>query len=146
MKSIVGDLAVTHDEIADTPDSILINPSDRVTYQLIDLALLSIAGLLLFVTIVVKYYVKHGLTISYLLSCQYIMWEHVGIDISKGIDVNKTSDSNEWRVCCYWHFSKTNFTYETLVCNGCNFWFMTKSEAVNRMKNVDLSEKKYGQL
>lgn len=32
MKSIVGDLVVTHDEIADTPDSILINPSDRVTY------------------------------------------------------------------------------------------------------------------
>ena len=26
MKSIVGDLAVTHDEIADTPDSTLINP------------------------------------------------------------------------------------------------------------------------
>ena len=32
MKSIVGDLVVPHDEIADTPDSTLINPSDRVTY------------------------------------------------------------------------------------------------------------------
>ena len=63
------------------------------------------------------------------------------VNISKGIDVNKTSDSNECRVCRYWDFSKTNFTYETLVCNGCNFWFITKSEAVNTMKNVDLNKK-----
>ena len=44
--------------------------------------------------------------------------------------------------------SLNNFAIATIGRNDCkiHFWFITKSEAVNRMKNVDLSEKKYGQL
>ena len=42
--------------------------------------------------------------------------------------------------------SLNNFAIATIGRNDCkiHFWFITKS--VNRMKNIDLSEKKYGQL
>ena len=65
---------------------------------------------------------------------------------------------------CY--FSKINFSYQPTICNSCNdllqkstsfdyiivatirandynihFWFITKSNAKNRMGNVDLSKK-----
>ena len=44
--------------------------------------------------------------------------------------------------------SLNNFAIATIGKNYCkiHFWFITKSEAVNIIKNVDLSEKKYGQL
>ena len=66
MKSLVDNLAVTRDKIVDTPDSVLINPSDGIDYWLIT-ALLTIAGLLLLVVIVVKQQLKPGLTIPCLL-------------------------------------------------------------------------------
>ena len=66
MKSLVDNLAVTRDKIVDTPDSVLINPSDGIDYWLIT-ALLTIAGLLLLVVIVVKQHMKPGLTIPSLL-------------------------------------------------------------------------------
>ena len=31
------------------------------------------------------------------------------IDISKGIDVNKTSESKEYNVCHYWYFLDPHF-------------------------------------
>ena len=78
MKSLVDNLAVTRDKIVHTPESVLINPSDGIDYWLIT-ALLTIAGLLLLVVIVVKQHMKPGLTIPSLLyqyshqgSCQAI--------------------------------------------------------------------------
>ena len=69
-------------------------------------------------------------------------------------------------ICPYWHFLKTNLRFQAKLCDGCyhitqnsmtfgdaaivtvkgcgykiNFWFMTKNEAVYRVKNADLSEK-----
>ena len=69
----------------------------------------------------------------------------------------------------YCYLFKINFSYKPLACNGCHdlllkkslkniavvtvgrniyridFWSMTKSEVLNRMKNANLSEKS-GQL
>ena len=81
------------------------------------------------------------------------MLEYDRINISKGTDINKTSDSQEW------YIFKINFHYQPFVCNDCydllqkymrfkdmavvtvrnndyriHFWYMTKIEAVNRMK------------
>ena len=39
------------------------------------------------------------------------------IDISEGIDVNKTSASKECDVCHYWYFLNYNFTFQPNVCN-----------------------------
>ena len=42
------------------------------------------------------------------------------IDISEGIDVNKTSASKECKVCHYWFFKDIGFKLEEHVCNKCH--------------------------
>lgn len=44
------------------------------------------------------------------------MLEYNKIDVSEGIDINKTNDWHECRVYHYWYFLKINFTYQALVC------------------------------
>ena len=86
------------------------------------------------------------------------MLEYDRIDISEGIDVNKTNASKEYDICHYW--------YEPYLCNGCHyimqkamnfndvaiffvtgsdyrihFWYMSKDAAINIMKTFDLNEK-----
>ena len=39
------------------------------------------------------------------------------IDVSKGIDVNKTSASKECYVCYYWYFLNYSFKTQSNVCN-----------------------------
>ena len=68
MKSLFDDLAVTCDEIEDTQESVVVNTSKRINYWLIVVVLFAIACLLSLVTIVVKYCMKRGLTIPFLLS------------------------------------------------------------------------------
>ena len=51
MKNLVDDLVVTCDEIEDTPESAVINPSNGTNYWLITVALLVIACLLLLANI-----------------------------------------------------------------------------------------------
>ena len=46
------------------------------------------------------------------------MLEYDRIDISEGIDVNKTSASKECDICHYWCFKDIGFTYEPYLCNG----------------------------
>ena len=48
------------------------------------------------------------------------MLEYDRIDISEGIDTNKTSASNECDICHYWHFKDIDFKYEPYLCNGCD--------------------------
>ena len=48
------------------------------------------------------------------------MLEYNRIDISEGIDTNKTSASKECNICHYWHFLDENFNYEPYLCNGCH--------------------------
>ena len=50
----------------------------------------------------------------------YKMLEYDKIDISEGIDMNKTSASKECDIYHYWHFSDKNFSYEPYICNGCH--------------------------
>ena len=42
------------------------------------------------------------------------------IDISEGIDTNKTSASKECNICHYWYFLDKNFNSEPYLCNGCH--------------------------
>ena len=46
------------------------------------------------------------------------MLEYDRIDISEGIDVNKTSSSKECDICHYWYFKNICFKYEPYLRNG----------------------------
>ena len=48
------------------------------------------------------------------------MLEYDRIDISEGIDLNKTTTSKECDICHYRYFKNIGFKYETYLCNGCN--------------------------
>ena len=42
------------------------------------------------------------------------------IDVSEGINVNKTSASKECKLCHYWFFKDVGFKFEEHVCNKCH--------------------------
>ena len=42
------------------------------------------------------------------------------IDVSEGIDVNKTSASKECELCHYWYFLNCSFKLQPNVCNRCH--------------------------
>ena len=48
------------------------------------------------------------------------MLEYDRIDISGGIDVNKTSTSKEYDTCRYWYFKDIGFKHEPYLCNDCH--------------------------
>ena len=45
------------------------------------------------------------------------MLEFNRMDISEGIDVNKTKSSKECDNCDYWYFLDKDFKYEPYLCN-----------------------------
>ena len=47
------------------------------------------------------------------------------IDVSEGIDVNKTSASNECDICHYWYFLNKGCKSQPNLCNGCHDLLMT---------------------
>ena len=88
------------------------------------------------------------------------------IDVSEGIDVNKTSASKECDVCHYWYFLNYSFKFQPNVCNRCHDLLMmsmnlsniailnikgsdycfiisliSKNESIHLMQNADLTEK-----
>ena len=88
------------------------------------------------------------------------------IDVSEGIDVNKTSASKECDICHYWYFLNYSFKYQPNICNRCHDLLMmsinlsdiaisnikssdyrcissliSKTEAKILMQNADLTEK-----
>ena len=94
------------------------------------------------------------------------MLEYDRIDISEGIDVNKTNLSKECDICHYWYFKDIGFKYEPYIWNGCHdlmekamsfkniaivyvkgsayrihFWHMRKDDAINIMSNSNLIDK-----
>ena len=96
----------------------------------------------------------------------YKMLEYDKVDISEGIDINKTSASSECDICHYWYFLDKNFNYEQYLCNGCHdlmqkamnfndvavvsikgngcrihFWYVSKNDAINVMNNSSLNKK-----
>ena len=48
------------------------------------------------------------------------MLEYDRIDISEGIDVNKSSNSRECSLCHFWYLIEKNFNYQKYLCNGCH--------------------------
>ena len=48
------------------------------------------------------------------------MLEYDRIDISDGIDINKTNASKERKICHYWYFKDIDFKYELYLFNGCH--------------------------
>ena len=60
------------------------------------------------------------------------MLEYKRIDISEGIDINKTNKSKECMLCHYWYFLDNNFSYGTYICDIC-YNIMKKS---NNLKNI----------
>ena len=91
------------------------------------------------------------------------MLEYDRIDISEGIDVNKTSLSKECDICHYQYFKDIGFKYEPYLYNGCHnlmqkamsinnvaivyvksnaykihFWYMSKEDAINIMNGSNL--------
>ena len=88
------------------------------------------------------------------------------IDVSEGIDVNKTSASKECDICHYWYFLNYSFKFQPNVCNRCHDLLMmsmnlsniailnikssdycfiisliSKNEVIILMNNADLTEK-----
>ena len=88
------------------------------------------------------------------------------IDVSEGIDVNKTSKSRECDVCQYCHFLNKGFKIQSNVCNRCHDLLMmsmklsevailniksagycciingiSKDEATNLMQNANFTKK-----
>ena len=51
---------------------------------------------------------------------KYIMLYFDRIDISEGIDVNKTSASKECDICHYWYFLNKGLKFQSNVCNRCH--------------------------
>ena len=96
------------------------------------------------------------------------MLEYDRIDISEGIDVNKSSEkSKECDICHYWYFLNKNFTYQPYLCSRfhdlmqkamsfndvaivsikgtdyrINFWYMSKDDAISIIHNSNLIDKK----
>ena len=94
------------------------------------------------------------------------MLENDRIDISERIDINKANASKECDICHYWYFLDKNFKYDPYLCNGCHdlmqkainfnnvaifsvtesdyrihFWYMSKNDVMNIMKNSNWNEK-----
>ena len=88
------------------------------------------------------------------------------IDVSEGIDLNKTSASKEYDICHYLYFLNNSFKFQPNVCNKyqdllmlsvnlsdsailnikvsnyhCFISLISKNEAINLLQNADLTEK-----
>ena len=94
------------------------------------------------------------------------MLEYDRIDLSEGIDVNKTSNPRECSFCHYYYFLDIDFNYQKYLCDGChdmsmkaismqnlaivyhgknvyhvNLVFMSKNDAFNLIKNSNVINK-----
>ena len=94
------------------------------------------------------------------------MLQYEKIDVSGGIDSNKTSALKEYMISHYWYFKDAGFKFEPYVCNKCHdvlmatyelkniailtakgvdyrciLWGISKTEAVNRLSNSVLDDK-----
>ena len=109
-----------------------------------------------------KYYLQ-----VFLDECLYElqMLEYDMINVSEGIDINKTNASKECGICHHWYFLDKNFNYEPYLCISCHdfmqkainfntvaitfveqidyrihFLYMSKNDVINIMKNSNLKK------
>ena len=122
--------------------------------ELIDMILYLLAKILTFHDIFKWMFVYY--------KCYYFDW----IDVSVGIDVNKTSASKESDICHYWYFLNYSFKFQLNVCGRCHYLLMismnlnditiinvkgsdyhciisliSKSKAIKLIQNNDLTKK-----
>ena len=64
------------------------------------------------------------------------MLQYKKIDVSEGIDVNKTSASKEYELCHYWFFKDVAFKFEQHVCNRCHDLLTTGHMAILNAKET----------
>ena len=94
------------------------------------------------------------------------MLQYERIDVSEGIDLNKSDKSKECMICHYWYFKDIGYKYEPYVYNGCHdlsmmayelkniailnvkrvdyrcvLWNMTQNDAINLLNNSWLDNK-----
>ena len=94
------------------------------------------------------------------------MLEYDRINISKGIDMNKTNLSKKCDICHYWYFKDIGFK-QPYLCNGCHdlmqkamsfnniaivyvkenayriyFWYISKDDAINIMNGSNMIDKR----
>ena len=69
------------------------------------------------------------------------MLQYERIDISEGIDVDKSDKPKECMICHYWYFKDIGYKYEPHVCNKCHDLLMVVYDLKNFMilniKGVD---------
>ena len=70
------------------------------------------------------------------------MLEYERIDISEGIDVNKTNLSKKCDICHYWYFKDIGFRYKPYLCNGCND-LMQKAMSFKNIANLYIKRNAY---
>ena len=58
------------------------------------------------------------------------------IDVSEGIDANKTSASKECELCHYWFFNNIGFNFEEHVCNKCHD-LLTMAYSLKKYSNIE---------
>ena len=88
------------------------------------------------------------------------------IDVSEGIDINKTDASKECMLCHYWYFKVIDYKFEPHFCNKyhdvlmsayelkdiailnvksvdyrCIFWGVSKNNAINILSNSKFDDK-----
>ena len=94
------------------------------------------------------------------------MLQYKKIDVSEGIDVNKTSLSKECMLCYYWYFKDVGFKFDEHICKGCHdlltmaygleniailsakgatfrciLWGISRNEGLRRLNNSVLEDK-----
>ena len=94
------------------------------------------------------------------------MQQYDRIDVSEGINTNKTSESRECMLCHYWYFKDVGYKFQPYLCNGCHavsmvpcklknivilntkgdgyrciLWGISRDKAVNRLNKSVLEEK-----
>ena len=94
------------------------------------------------------------------------MLEYDRIDISEGIDTDKTSASKECSICHYWYFLDKTFNYDPYLYNGCHdlmkkamsfknaaivsikgndyrihFYYISENDTITLMTNSNLNDK-----
>ena len=93
------------------------------------------------------------------------MLQYDRIDVSEGIDINKTSESKECMLCHYWYFKDIGYNFQPYLCNVCHalsvmayefkyiailnvkgvdyrciLWGISRDEALNRLNNSVLED------
>ena len=48
------------------------------------------------------------------------MRQYERIDVSEGININKSNKSKECMICPYWYFKNISYKFEPYVCNKCH--------------------------